>query len=167
MQCRLRGERQVRRLITLISAGRNRTVMIRRELPRTRDAGWVQRPYRIERRRILLSVSSRPVACTASFTRLTEPPLLNRARAACPENVPKFLAGHLVGLSVLGQMNDLNGTVGAQPGSDFRRGVPSGGIAVEHEDHVAEALAEHAFLRRVECRTHQCNHRTNTGLVQL
>jgi hypothetical protein len=51
-------------------------------------------------------------------------------------------------------------------GSNFRRGMPSGGIAVEHEDHVAEALEEQAFLRRVECRTHQCHHRTNTGLVQ-
>src|SRR5688572_24827794 len=36
----------MRRLITLISAGRNRIVMIRRELPRTEDAGWVQAPYR-------------------------------------------------------------------------------------------------------------------------
>jgi hypothetical protein len=127
--------------------------MIRRELPRTKDAGWVQRPYRIERRRILLSVSSRPVTCAASFTSLTETPSLNRARAACPENVPNFIAGHLVGLRVRGQMNDLNGTVGAQPGSNFRGGVPSGGIAVEHEDHVTEALAEQAFLRQVECRT--------------
>lgn len=36
-----------RRLITLIYAGRNRSDMIRRELPRTSGAGWVQRPYRI------------------------------------------------------------------------------------------------------------------------
>jgi hypothetical protein len=36
-----------RRLITLICAGRNRMDMIRRELPRTNDAGWVGRPYRI------------------------------------------------------------------------------------------------------------------------
>src|ERR1041385_1778831 len=156
MQRRQQGERQVRRLITLIFAGRNRTVMIRRELPRTKDAGWVQRPYRIERRRILLSVSSRPVTCAASFTSLTEPPSLNRARDMCPENGPKFLAGQLVGLGVRGQMNDINRTVGAQPGSNFRGGMPARGIAVEHEDHVAEALDEQAFLRRVECRTHQC-----------
>jgi hypothetical protein len=36
-----------RRLITLIYAGRNRSDMIRRELPRTSGAGWVRRPYRI------------------------------------------------------------------------------------------------------------------------
>jgi hypothetical protein len=35
-------------LITLIFAGRNRMVMIRRELPRTKRAGWVRKPFRIE-----------------------------------------------------------------------------------------------------------------------
>jgi len=35
----------MRRLITLISAGRNRTIVIRRELPRTKDAGWAMEPY--------------------------------------------------------------------------------------------------------------------------
>lgn len=39
-----------RRLITLIFAGRNRMVMIRRELPRTENAGWVRKPYRREDR---------------------------------------------------------------------------------------------------------------------
>src|SRR3954451_17051520 len=42
------AEEQTRRLITLIFAGRNRMVMIRRELPRTWGAGWVRRPCRIE-----------------------------------------------------------------------------------------------------------------------
>ena len=51
----------MRRLITLISAGRNRIIVIRRELPRTEDAGWTRRPYRTEHRRILLSVSPRSV----------------------------------------------------------------------------------------------------------
>ena len=37
-----------RRLITLIFAGRNRMDMIRRELPRTKSAGWVRKPFRIE-----------------------------------------------------------------------------------------------------------------------
>src|ERR1043165_3538306 len=55
----------LRRLITLISAGRNRIVMIRRELPRTEDAGWVGKPYRTKLRRILLSVASRSVTCAA------------------------------------------------------------------------------------------------------
>jgi hypothetical protein len=56
----------MRRLITLISAGRNRMVMIRRELPRTRDASSGARPYRIKRRRVLLSVSPSPVTGAAS-----------------------------------------------------------------------------------------------------
>jgi hypothetical protein len=56
----------MRRLITLISAGRNRTIVIRRELPRTRDAGWVGRPYRIKDSRILLSVGPRPITSTVA-----------------------------------------------------------------------------------------------------
>ena len=43
------AQEHTRRLITLIFAGRNRMVMIRRELPRTKCAGWVRRPYRIKR----------------------------------------------------------------------------------------------------------------------
>ena len=42
------AQQHTRRLITLIFAGRNRMVMIRRELPRTKRAGWVRKPYRIE-----------------------------------------------------------------------------------------------------------------------
>ncbi len=42
------AEELARRLITLIFAGRNRRDMIRRELPRTRCAGWVRKPFRIE-----------------------------------------------------------------------------------------------------------------------
>ena len=45
-----------RRLITLIFAGRNRRDMIRRELPRTKRAGRVRKPFRIEHRRVLLFV---------------------------------------------------------------------------------------------------------------
>lgn len=61
---RRQEQRRLRRLITLISAGRNRTIVIRRELPLTRTAGWEQSPYRIKVRRVLLSVCSAPVACT-------------------------------------------------------------------------------------------------------
>ena len=43
------AQEHTRRLITLIFAGRNRMVMIRRELPRTKRAGWGRSPYRIER----------------------------------------------------------------------------------------------------------------------
>jgi hypothetical protein len=43
-------EKQSRRLITLICAGRNRMDMIRRELPLTRGAGWVgDRPHNSHR----------------------------------------------------------------------------------------------------------------------
>jgi hypothetical protein len=44
----MRAEELARRLITLIFAGRNRMDMIRRELPRTKSAGWVRKPFRIE-----------------------------------------------------------------------------------------------------------------------
>ncbi len=44
------AEELARRLITLIFAGRNRMDMIRRELPRTKRAGWGRNPYRIERK---------------------------------------------------------------------------------------------------------------------
>lgn len=37
-----------RRLISLIFAGRNRMAMIRRELPRTKRAGWGRSPFRRE-----------------------------------------------------------------------------------------------------------------------
>ena len=52
-----------RRLITLIYAGRNRRVMIRRELPRTESADWARGPCHIERRRILLFVGSSAAIC--------------------------------------------------------------------------------------------------------
>ena len=42
------AEELARRLITLIFAGRNRMDMIRRELPRTKRAGWGRSRYRIE-----------------------------------------------------------------------------------------------------------------------
>ncbi len=59
----MRGKR---RLITLISAGRNRIVMIRRELPRTEGAGWAVSPYRTKLTRVLLPRSARPAACTVA-----------------------------------------------------------------------------------------------------
>lgn len=45
---RMTAQELARRLITLIFAGRNRRDMIRRELPRTKRAGWVWKPFRIE-----------------------------------------------------------------------------------------------------------------------
>src|SRR5580692_507985 len=55
-QCGRQPRRSSRRLITLIFAGRNRIIVIRRELPRTKSAGWARRPCRIEHTRTLLSV---------------------------------------------------------------------------------------------------------------
>ena len=81
-------QRQVRRLITLISAGRDRTIMIRRELPPTRDAGCAMRRYRIKRGRILLSVSSGRVTGT-----MPSPP--NCPEKACHSLVVGKGLGHL------------------------------------------------------------------------
>ena len=52
-QGELRSKQFVRRLISLIFAGRNRIIVIRRELPRTKSASWAG-AFRIERSRILL-----------------------------------------------------------------------------------------------------------------
>src|SRR5215470_18071664 len=57
LQGRQRGwqsRRSTRRLITLIFAGRNRMLMIRRELPRTRNADWARGARRIKQTRVLL-----------------------------------------------------------------------------------------------------------------
>ena len=67
-QSRKQAMWQKRRLITLISAGRNRIVMIRRELPRTSDAGWAAKPYRIKVTRVLLPRAARPAACFVAST---------------------------------------------------------------------------------------------------
>ena len=56
----------MRRLIAVISAGRNRTIVIRRELPRTRSASSGTRPYRIKDRKVLLAVSPSPATDAAS-----------------------------------------------------------------------------------------------------
>jgi len=51
----------MRRLITLLSAGGNRIVMIRRELPPTEGANWAVLRYRTKHGRILLSASPGPI----------------------------------------------------------------------------------------------------------
>ena len=58
----------MRRLITLISAGRNRIIVMRRELPRTENASWAARPYRTKVGRILLAVSSSRTTGAAAKT---------------------------------------------------------------------------------------------------
>src|SRR5438876_11904931 len=60
-----RPRRSTRRLITLIFAGRNRMLMIRRELPRTRNAGWASRARRIKRSRVLLIENTSAPTSTA------------------------------------------------------------------------------------------------------
>src|SRR5215471_2888646 len=82
----------MRRLITLISAGRNRIVRIRRELPRTENANWVRGPYRTKDARILLSVCPDPVTCTVpsgpSRPSLPYPRSGKRSLASPPGPVP-------------------------------------------------------------------------------
>ena len=56
-----------RRLITLIFAGRSRIIVIRRELPRTRDAGSVGRRTARGSSKILLSVCLSTATYAASF----------------------------------------------------------------------------------------------------
>src|SRR5579884_2425025 len=70
----------MRRLITLISAGRNRIVMIRREQPRTENANWVRGPYRTKGWRVLLAVCSDPVTCTVPPSRTSS----GRTKPAIP-----------------------------------------------------------------------------------
>lgn len=61
----------MRRSITLISADWDRTIVIRRELPRTKNAGWV-RPHRIKLTRILLTTRLflSPALCPLGVARL-------------------------------------------------------------------------------------------------
>ena len=81
----------MRRLITLISAGRNRTIVIRRELPRTRSASSGTRPYRIKHRRVLLAVSPSPATGAAVRTckSLFSGSLPLRLRFGCEGNGPR------------------------------------------------------------------------------
>ncbi len=56
----------MRQLITLTSAGRNRIIVIRRELLRIKDASSSSKPHRIERRRVLLTLSPSPATDAAA-----------------------------------------------------------------------------------------------------
>ena len=76
----------MRRLITLIFAGRNRTIVVRRELPVTKDAGWVEAPYRIKARRVLLSVSPRPVSGSVATKSIIESPRAWQPQPAIPSS---------------------------------------------------------------------------------
>src|SRR5215470_16034831 len=164
----------MRRLITLISAGRNRTIVIRRELPRTKGAGWVRRPDRIEDRRILLSVPPRPVTCSASVIGWLKPPLINLSGpvgpswiVACSQDMPNPFPRHLVRLRLRRQIDYLERTLGPHTSDYVGRGTPASGIAIQHEDHAREPLQQLVLLRLRERRSHQCDHRTNAGLVQM
>jgi hypothetical protein len=76
----------MRRLITLISAGRNRIIVIRRELPRTEDAGWAKMPYRTKARRVLRSVRPRPVSVRVATKSIIESPKAWRPQPAIPSS---------------------------------------------------------------------------------
>src|SRR5688500_20093331 len=81
----------MRRLITLISAGRNRTIVVRRELPLTKDAGWVQAPYRIKVRRVLLTVSPRDVSGSVATKSNIESPRAGNPQPAIPSSKARVL----------------------------------------------------------------------------
>src|SRR6266404_1387967 len=84
------AEELARRLITLIFAGRNRRDMIRRELPRTKRAGWVRKPFRIKRRRVLLFVESCAVIGSAVQERFTvKLPVLDDTVLRCAPRWPR------------------------------------------------------------------------------
>jgi hypothetical protein len=76
----------MRRLITLISAGRNRRIVIRRELPLTEDAGWVQAPYRTKVWRVLRSVRRRPVSVTVAAKSIIGSQQASRLQPAIPSS---------------------------------------------------------------------------------
>src|SRR5574340_759092 len=77
-------EASLRRLITLVSAGRDRIIVIRRELPRTENADCVQGRYRTERRRILLAVGRPSAPCAAAPVWFTGSPQAWQAKPAIP-----------------------------------------------------------------------------------
>jgi hypothetical protein len=60
--------------------------VVRRELPRTKDAGWVRVPYRIKVRRVLLSVSPRPVSGAVVGKPIIESLLAWRLQPAIPSS---------------------------------------------------------------------------------
>src|SRR6266545_7469838 len=64
-------------------------------------------------------------------------------------------------------MNHLDRTVWPQPGGNPDGGTPPGGIAIQHEDHTLEALEKSTLLGVIQCRSHQGDHRTNPGLVEM
>src|ERR1700730_862338 len=64
-QRRWRSRRSSRRLITLVFAGRNRMLVIRRELPRTENEDGARRACRTKDMRILLFVSPSTATRTA------------------------------------------------------------------------------------------------------
>src|SRR5689334_3419006 len=130
--------------------------MIRRELPRTEDAGWVAKPYRTEVRRILLSVSSRSVTCTAGRMGILN--LVSANRTRIPETgLQQFLrsvSSELIRLKPIGQVDHAHGGIGPELGGDGGGSAVSGGIAVQHEDDAAEMTKQSTLLRLVQFRAH-------------
>lgn len=85
-------------MITLIFAGRNRMDMIRRELPRTKRAGWGRSPFRIEGKED--SPFRVPCAVIGSAVRKYNTVRLCQAAAACACCFSVFIA--------IAQMNPSN-----------------------------------------------------------
>ena len=87
------AEELARRLITLIFVGRNRRDMIRRELPRTKCAGWLRKPFHIEHREG--SPISWAMRCRLDFLKNTRA-RIQFSHHACkvPESVRSLLFRH-------------------------------------------------------------------------
>lgn len=117
---------------------------------------------------------SRPVTCSASIIGWLKPPRLNLAGpvgassiVACSQDMPNLFPRHLVRLRLRRQIDHLDRTQRPQPSGDVGGGAPPSSIAIQHENHAREPLQQLLLLRLVERRSHQCDHRTNAGLVQM
>ena len=76
----------MRQLITLIPAGRNRIIVIRRELPLTEDARWLQAPYRTKKWRVVRSVRPRAVSVAVAVKSIIGSPQPWRPEPAIPSS---------------------------------------------------------------------------------
>ena len=143
--------------------------MIRRELPRTENAGWVWRPYRTEDRRILLAVFSRSVTWAAAGISWPKPLLTSQAHRECArlQKLSNGFRRKLVRLNRIRQVNHTDGSVLLQMGCDGCGGSSAGCVAVQHENHTPETFEQLALLRLVECRAHQHHHGRYSSLMQF
>jgi hypothetical protein len=73
----------------------------------------------------------------------------------------------LIGLNMIGEMDDANRNMGPKLSSGGSGSVPSGCVAIHHQDETPEMLQQSALLRLVERGPHQRHHGRHTCLMQL